>query len=137
MAKIWTKTELMDAIRAFQPACIITAAADLDLFTVLARQPAAAATLAAAVHTDPRATAILLDALAALELLAKQDDVYTVPPDVTQLLSEESPVNVLPAVRHQGNCLRRWAQLARVVRSGAPAERVPSIRGAAEPRSRP
>jgi predicted O-methyltransferase YrrM len=36
---------------------------------------------------------------------------------------------MLPAVLHQSNCLRRWAQLAQVVRSGKPAERTPSIRG--------
>ncbi|MEN6426385.1 MAG: methyltransferase, partial [Phycisphaerales bacterium] len=38
---------------------------------------------------------------------------------------------ILPGVRHQANCLRRWAQLARVVRTGRPAERAPSIRGEA------
>ncbi len=72
---------------------------------------------------------MLLDALAALGLLAKRGDRFTVPSDVAELLTEGSPTNILPGVRHQANCLRRWAQLARVVQTGRPAERTPSIRG--------
>lgn len=33
--------------------------------------------------------------------------------------------------QHQANCLRNWAQLARVVKTGRPAERRPSVRGMA------
>lgn len=130
MGKSWTATGLLGAIRGFQPACIVTAAADLDVFTALGDRPVLAATLATRIHSDPRATTILLDSLVALELLDKQEDLYRVPPGVTELLSADSPVNVLAAVRLQGNCLRRWVQLAEVVRSGRPAERTPSIRGA-------
>jgi precorrin-6B methylase 2 len=50
---------------------------------------------------------------------------------MAELLTEDAPTNVLPAVRHQANCLRRWAELARVVKAGLPAERTPSIRGEA------
>jgi len=130
MGKSWTATGLLGAIRGFQAACIITAAADLDVFTALGDQPASAATLAERIHGDPRATTILLDSLVAIELLDKHEDLYRVPPGVTELLNADSPVNVLSAVRHQGTCLRRWVQLAEVVRSGRPAERTPSIRGA-------
>ena len=87
--------------------------------------------LAGKIAADPRATAVLLDALVALELLAKKGSRYEVPPDVAELLTGDSPVNVLAGVRHQGNCLRRWDQLARVVQTGQPARREPSIRGEA------
>ena len=33
--------------------------------------------------------------------------------------------------QHQANCLRNWAQPARVVRTGPPAGRMPSVRGSA------
>jgi predicted O-methyltransferase YrrM len=131
MVKSWTATELMEVVRAFQPACIIAAAADLDLITPLATSPMTAIQLAARSNSDPRATAVLLDALAALNLLKKDRDVYVVAPDVAALLSERSPTNVLAAVRHQANCLRRWVQLARVVQAGRPAESAPSVRGRA------
>ena len=130
MAKAWTVPELMEMARSFQPACVITAAADLDLFSALGGRPMNVEALAAAVQADPRGTTILLDALVALELLDKQADLYSMSSEVAALLTEGSPVNVLAAVRHHANCLRRWGQLAWVVREGAPAERTPSIRGA-------
>jgi len=119
----------METVRAFQPACIILAAADLDIFTPLSRGPMTAAALAKTLRSDWRATAILLDALAALKLLRKDRDSYAVVPEVAGLLSVDSPNSILAGLRHQANCLRRWIQLATVVRDGGPAERTPSIRG--------
>jgi precorrin-6B methylase 2 len=129
MTRKWTADELLEKVRGFQAACIITAGADLDLFTALADKPMTAGRLAKTIKADPRATAVLLDALVALELLVKRDDRYEVPADVAEFLTEGSPTNVLAGVRHQGNCLRRWDQLARVVQTGRPAQRESSIRG--------
>jgi precorrin-6B methylase 2 len=131
MTTKWTADELLEKVRGFQAACIITAGADLDLFTALGDKPMTAEKLAKRISADPRATTVLLDALAALELLVKRDDRYEVPADVAELLTADSPTNVLAGVRHQGNCLRRWGQLARVVQRGRPARREPSIRGEA------
>ncbi len=131
MTKKWTVDKLLEQVRGFQPACVITAAADLDLFTTLNHTPATAEGLADKMGADARATAVLLDALVALGLLAKKAGVYKVPADVAELLTADSPRNVLGGVRHQGNCLRRWDQLARVVKAGRPAQREPSIRGEA------
>ena len=131
MAKSWTTDELIEKVRGFQGACVIAAAAELDVFTVFRGKPATADALAGRIRSDPRATAVLLDALVALDLLEKRGDTYHVPPEVAEMLAEDAPTNVLPAVRHQANCLRRWAELARVVKAGLPAERTPSIRGEA------
>jgi hypothetical protein len=131
MAEPWTANGLLEKVRGFQGACVIAAAAELDVFTALDSRPATAAALAGRIGSDPRATAVLLDALVALDLLETQGDTYEVPPDVAELVAETSPTNVLPGVRHLANCLRRWAQLARVVKTGRPAETVPSVRGEA------
>ena len=80
-------------------------------------------------HTDLRATTILLDALAALGLLEKRDCRYSVPPDLRGWLAEDSPETVLPMLRHAMAILRGWSQLAWVAKSGIPAPRIPSIRG--------
>ena len=50
MAKCWIASELLDSTRAFQPACIILAAADLDIFTPLSDRPMRATALAEAVQ---------------------------------------------------------------------------------------
>jgi len=131
MAKQWTAQEVLDVARSFQSACVLTAAADLDVFSPLYEKPMTAQALACELGTNPRATTILLDALVALKLLTKQDSDYSVPEDVAKLLTEKSANNVLPMVRHLANCLRRWARLSGVTQTGKPAECGPSIRGEA------
>jgi len=131
MVKQWSAEEVLQAAWSFQRASVLTAAADLDIFTCLHGGPMTADALAGELGTDLRATTILLDALAALELLTKQGDDYSVAGDLAELLSEKSAQNVLPMVRHSANCLGRWAQLARVTQNGKPAERCSSIRGEA------
>ena len=39
MTTKWTADELLEKVRGFQAACIITAGADLDLFTALSDKP--------------------------------------------------------------------------------------------------
>ncbi|HUU20402.1 MAG TPA: methyltransferase [Sedimentisphaerales bacterium] len=131
MAKQWTAQEVLEVARSFQPACVLTAAAALDVFSPLHEKPMTAQALACELGTDPRATAILLDALVALEFLTKQESSYSVPDNIAKLLTEKSDNNVLPMVRHLANCLRRWARLSEVTQTGKPAECGSSIRGEA------
>jgi precorrin-6B methylase 2 len=131
MAKRWNSEELLKVARSFQPACVLVAAADLDVFSRLHEKPMTAQTLAAEMNIDSRGASILLDALVAMELLIKRDDFYSIPDELVGLLVETSPRNILPMVRHLGNCLRRWTQLSEVIQTGNHAERKPSIRGRA------
>jgi precorrin-6B methylase 2 len=131
MAKKWTAEEVLDMVRLFQPACVLAAGADLDVFSPLHEKPMTAQALASELCTDLRATNILLDALVAMEFLTKKGNDYSVPDDVAELMTEKSAKSVLPMVRHQANCLRRWAALAGVTQTGKPAERTPSTRGEA------
>ena len=61
-----TGKEILNLVRGFQPACVIIAGADLDIFTILHARPMTAARLAAKIKGDVRAATILLDALAAV-----------------------------------------------------------------------
>ena len=129
MPRNWTEDDVLSLARSYQTACVLSAAADLDIFSHLHAQPATASSLAHRLGSDGRAATILLDALVAIQLLAKHEGSYSVPEDIAELLTETSSRGVLPMVQHQANCLRRWAQLTRVVKSAGPAECAPSIRG--------
>lgn len=129
MAELWTAEALMERVRGFHPACVIIAAAELDVFTILHAQPMDPPRLASRIKGDVRATTVLLDALAAMGLLTKRDGVYAVPADVADVLTEAGAQCMLGMVRHLGNCLRRWSQLASVVLTGRPVEGEVSIRG--------
>jgi len=130
MNNVWTAQEILDFARSFQPACVLTASAALDVFSPLHAESMTADALAGKLETDPRATTILLDALVALKFLGKQGEKYGVPGDVAELLAGQSAGNILPMVRHLANCLRRWAELPKVVKTGKCAEVTPGVRGA-------
>ena len=133
MKKNLNKEAVLDMVRGFQPACVVIAAAELDVFTILRARPMTAARLVRRIKGDARALTVLLDALAALGLLDKSagaEPVYSVPQAAAEVLAEGGPQCVLGMVRHLGNCLRGWGQLAGVVMRGKPATRGPSVLGA-------
>jgi ubiquinone/menaquinone biosynthesis C-methylase UbiE len=129
MSRRWDGEQVLTTARGFQAACVLGAAAELDVFRCLAERPGTARDVAGKLRCDARAMAVLLDALAALELLEKSGGRYSAPPSVASLLAGGGEGSVLSAVLHLTNCLRRWSQLARVVQAGAPLARIPSIRG--------
>jgi len=135
MTKQWTAEEILQLARGYQGTCVLAAAVDLELFEALGSDEAGAPEISARIHGDLRGTTILLDALAALQLLAKRDGRYAVPQGLGRLLRPGGPGSVLAMVQHQANCLRRWTRLAETVRTGAPPERVPSVRGEAKDRA--
>lgn len=130
MAEEWTGESLQALGRSYQAACVLLAAAELDLFGALLDAPLSAGELAAACDADERATRILADALTALGLLEKRDDTYSPAPGVAPALAGDGPDTVRPMLLHQGNCLRSWAWLAATVKAGEPVEDGPSIHGA-------
>lgn len=131
MATQWSPDDVLRLASSYQPACILAAAADLDLFTALAGRQLAAQTLAKELQVDLRGLRVLLDALTALHLLTKKANKYAVPHDVADILSEGGEMSKLSMVRHQANCLRHWVQLPSVIKTGKRAERTSSIRGEA------
>ena len=121
--------QILEMMRAYQVPCLFAAAADLDLFEKLAPAPRTAAEVAAAAGCDLRAVTILLDALAAVGVIVKQDEQYSISPELAPFLCEAFPQSVMAMLRHQANCLRRWSRLPWTVHSGKPEYPGPSIRG--------
>jgi precorrin-6B methylase 2 len=131
MTRQWTSDEIAQLARAYQPAAILAAAADLDLFTALCARPLSAEELAHKLSLNLRSLVILLDVLTALQLLEKQSNRYSVPPSVADCLTPSGSHSTLGMTQHQANCMRRWSELARTIKTGSPAYRGPSVRGEA------
>ncbi len=131
MAKQWAPNQVAELMRSYQEVCVVLAAAELDLFTILKSRPLTAAEVAKAIGGDLRGTTYLLDVLAALELLVKTGQHYSPAPGTVDVLTTGGPHAMLAMAQHQANCLRNWAQLAKVAKTGRPVRREPSIRGEA------
>jgi SAM-dependent methyltransferase len=130
MTATWTQDKLLELVRGFQPACVVAAAADLNLFSCLTSQPTEVSCLAQTLKADTRALRILLDALAALTLVVKEDTGYSVTEPVKRFMSPATDASILASVQHLANCLRSWSQLANTIKTGHPCDRGPSVRGA-------
>jgi SAM-dependent methyltransferase len=121
--------QILEMMRAFQPACVIGAAAELDVWGMLGDGSLSAEEAAQKLAADLRAATMLLDAVAALNLLVKERGRYRVPAELRPLLTHGTPQTVLPMVLHSMTILRGWSQLAWVTKAGFPGPRTASIRG--------
>jgi hypothetical protein len=123
------RQQVLEMMGGFRPACVIGAAAELNLWTVLGGHSLTAEQMTEKLGGDLRAITMLLDALAAIGLLRKSDGQYSVAAELRGWLVEGSPETILPMLQHSMCILRSWSQLAWVAKAGMPAPRQPSIRG--------
>lgn len=127
--RVWGADEVLEMSRTYQAAAVIAAAADLEVFDRLHPAGALAEELAATAACDARGMRVLLDALAALGLLHKSAEHYTLAAGVAECLTRSGSASVLAMVQHQANCMRRWAHLAWAVKDGGCRRDLASIRG--------
>lgn len=125
---------ILKLARDFMESRILLSGAELNLFTILGREPLTARDVSERVGADLRALTILLDALAAMGLLAKANETYRCADGIAPLLSDDSPDSILPMVRHMAHLWNRWSGLTAVVKGGRPADEKPS-RGREEMRA--
>jgi len=109
--------DLNELIRGFQESRAVLTALELDLFTAVG-DGAGAVEVAARLHTDPRATEMLLNALASLRLLVKQEGVFHNSPAAARYFTAGSRDNARPALLHTAHLWQRWSTLTDCVRAG-------------------
>jgi SAM-dependent methyltransferase len=116
--------ERLDAIASgFMEAKVLLAAARLGLFDAVHAPGATAAEAARAVAGSERGIAILLDALAAMGIVAKARDRYQVRPEYQPHLVANAADHYPAMLRHRDRLYRGWARLE---------ERITGNKGAAD-----
>lgn len=109
--------DLNHSIRGFQESRAILTALELDLFTAVGTG-ATAAEAAAKIAANPRATEMLMNALVALRLLAKQDGVFLNTPVTARYFVAGSPDFCQPSLLHTAHLWSNWSTLTEAVRAG-------------------
>lgn len=95
---------------------ILHSAAELNLFTILAKSPLSAEEVAEKTGGGARALTMLLDAVAAMGLLAKQGATYQCEGGIARFLAGDSPDTILPMVLHMAALGPRWARLTNIIK---------------------
>jgi (2Fe-2S) ferredoxin/2-polyprenyl-3-methyl-5-hydroxy-6-metoxy-1,4-benzoquinol methylase len=109
--------ELSLIIRSFQESRVILTAVELDLFSAVG-PGSGAAEVAWRLGTDPRATEMLLNALAAMGLLAKEKGVFRNTPLSSRFLAAGGKDDSRAAIMHTVGLWTRWSTLTDCVRAG-------------------
>ena len=117
-----TPETVLKLARQFMESRILLSAAEMNLFTRLEEEPSSAEDLARGLHADPRGMTVLLDALAAMGLLAKQAGTYRTAPAAAPFLSDKSPRSVLPMILHAAHLWESWSNLTPIVKGAGSTE---------------
>jgi len=113
-----TPFAIMSLVSKFQESRIFLTAADMDIFTLLAKNPMSAQEIANRLEATVRGVTILLDAVVSMGLLEKKEDKYDCPVEVASMLSKESPTSMLPVVMLAIGGWKRWSDLTGIVYRG-------------------
>jgi len=117
----WDADSILALARNFMECRILLTAAELDLFTLLSHRTLSTEEIARRISGDRRALTILLDALAAMGLLTKQDTGYRCEQALAEILAADQPNSVLPMVLHSAALWHSWSALTDIVRGAVEA----------------
>jgi predicted O-methyltransferase YrrM len=123
---------ILELARNFMESRILLTGAELNLFTLLTSESLSAEEVAGRAGADLRPLTIVLDALAAMELLVKREGKYSCPRAISALLSKDNPESVLPMVHHMAHVWRRWSKLTDVVGGREETGKSPAVPEAGE-----
>jgi predicted O-methyltransferase YrrM len=121
MQNEWNPGTLLELSGCFWKTATLHAAVKLDVFTALGDQELDAGEISARLGLERDAASRLLDALAAMNLLAKENEMYANTRAGARFLSKSSPDYMGFMVLHHHHLVDFWRRLDQSVRTGRPA----------------
>jgi len=112
--------EIFEISGYYWKTCTLHAGVKLEIFTVLGTGRRTADDVAAAIEGDPRAVAMLLNALVAMGLLDKDGDLFSNSPTASTYLSKGSEQYIGYMIMHHHHLVQSWAQMDVAVKTGRP-----------------
>ncbi len=116
----WHPGTLLETSGYYWRTCTLHAGVKLDVFTKIGNETLTAEEAAEKIGGEVRATAMLLDALAAMELLKKEGGRYASTEASAAYLSKDSPKYIGYMIQHHHHLLPSWGQLHEAVKTGRP-----------------
>ncbi len=112
--------ELLQLSGSYWMTCALHAAVKLDLFTAIGDHKHTCRDIAGRINADPRALAMLLNALTAMDLLIKEDDTWANTPQSTLFLRKDMPRYIGYMILHHQNLVESWSRLDQAIKTGSP-----------------
>ena len=111
-------SQLMGLASGHVEARIVQSAVELAIFDALENAPLAAQAVAKRLELEPKGTELLLNALASLELLRKQADLFSLAEVAKSYLVKSSPRYVGAMIHFESSLWNCWEKLPQAIRSG-------------------
>ena len=118
--KTWTAAELLQLSGGYWSACALHAGVKLDVFTPLDERALTTRELAGILGVSERGLSMLMNALAALNLVDKKDDTYITTHFAAVYLSKSSHDYIGHIILHHRQLMASWSRLDEAVQKGAP-----------------
>lgn len=116
----WNPGKLLGISGSYWQGCTLHAAIKLDLFTVIGDRQLSGNELAKELKGDVRATTMLLNALAAMQLLTSRNNKYSNSPAAKIFLCKDSAKYVGYMIMHHHHLVESWSRLDEAVKAGRP-----------------
>jgi len=120
-----TGADITSAMRAHRVADAISAGVELGVFDALAAGGLTASATARKIKCSARGCEILMNALAAVGLLNKKADAFSLTPLAKKHLTSGSPETMARMISHSTNTRRTWIDLQDAVKTGRPVPKTP------------
>lgn len=114
----WNPGTLLETSGGFWKTCALHAAVKLDIFTVIGEERLSSGAVAEKTETDPRAAAMLLNAMTAMNLLEKSTGLYANTTAARTFLSKTSPGYIGHIIKHHHHLVESWGKLDESVKTG-------------------
>lgn len=113
-------SDLMKLISGHVEARIVQAAVELEIFETIGGHALEAASVANSLDLEPRATELMLNALAALGLLRKREDQFSLTDVSARYLQRSAPGYLGGMIRFEASLWHCWTSLTEAIRNGRP-----------------
>ncbi len=117
---VWNVGKILGISGGYWQTCTLHTSVQLKLFSIIGEDHLSAIEVAGRLKAAPRGTKMLLNAVTAMGLLVKRDDLYSNTPASKAFLVENSPDYIGHIIKHHYHLVPAWSQLPQAVISGKP-----------------
>lgn len=121
--------EITKILGGYQPPCVLMAANELKIFDALAKKPVSAEQLASALELSCEGTERLLNALTAMNIVDKKDNLFLLKDEWKPYLTQTGDRCMQQWIRLISEHLPIWMELQKFVRHGKPLKSIMEMLG--------
>ncbi|QPJ66592.1 MAG: methyltransferase [Candidatus Nitrohelix vancouverensis] len=123
-------------LSGMEPACVLTTANSLGIFDLLEEAPMTAQQVAAKLNVPEKGVVRLLDALASLQLISKQEANYSLPEEAREYLTRNGARSMKDWIDLYANLMPVWLRLPTFIETGSQIQSIMEMLGSDPQRKR-